>query len=69
MVERKPYDAIYEQIDPRTGAKLGWPRGSYAKFTDQLARLRAAEPHATAGRLIELEREAAQATSLRPTPT
>ena len=62
IVERKPYDAVYEQMDPRTDAKLGRPRGSYAKFTDHLARLRAAEPHATAGRLIELEREAAQAT-------
>jgi hypothetical protein len=50
------------QVDPRTGAKLGRWRDSYAKFTDHLARLRAAEPHATAGRLIELEREAAQAT-------
>ena len=62
IVERKPYDAVYEQVDPRTGAKLGRRRGSYAKFTDHLARLRAAEQHATAGRLIELEREAAQAT-------
>ena len=62
IVERKPYDAVYEQNDPRTGAKLGRARGSYAKFTDHLARLRAAEPHATAERLIELEREAAQAT-------
>ena len=60
--ERKPYNAVYEQVDPRTGAKLGRPRGSYAKYADHLARLRAAEPHATAGRLIELEREAAQAT-------
>ena len=33
-----------------------------AKFADHLARLKAAEPHATAERLIELEREAAQAT-------
>ena len=49
-------------VDPRTGDKLGRPRGSYAKFTDHLARLQAAEPHATAERLIELEREAAQAT-------
>src|SRR5258708_20329584 len=62
LVERKPYDAVYGQVDPRTGAKLGRPRGSYAKFADHLARLRAAEPHATAERLIELEREAAQAT-------
>ena len=62
VVERKPYDAVYQQVDPQTGAKLGRPRGSYAKFADHLARLKAAEPHATAERLIELEREAAQAT-------
>ena len=62
IVERKPYDAVYQQIDPRTGAKLGRARGRYATFADHLARLKAAEPHATAERLIELEREAAQAT-------
>jgi hypothetical protein len=62
IVERKPYDAVYSQIDPQTGAKLGRPRGSYAKFNDHLTRLTAAEPHATAERLIELEREAAKAT-------
>jgi hypothetical protein len=62
LVERQPYDTVYQQLDPRTGAKLGRPRGRYAKFADHLARLKAAEPHATAERLIELEREAAQAT-------
>jgi hypothetical protein len=62
VIERKPYDAVYQQVDPRTGAKLGRPRGSYAKFADHLARLQAAEPHATGERLIELEREAAKAT-------
>ena len=41
---------------------LGRPRGRYPTFADHLARLTAAEPHATAERLIELEREAAQAT-------
>ena len=61
-VERKPYDALYRQIDPRTGARLGRARGRYPTFADHLARLKAAEPHATAERLIELEREAAQAT-------
>ena len=61
-VERKPYDAVYRQLDPRTGAKLGRARGRYPTFADHLARLTAAEPHATAERLIELEREAAQAT-------
>ena len=62
IVQRAPYDAVYQQIDPRTGARLGRARGRYATFADHLARLRAAEPHATAERLIELEREAAQAT-------
>ena len=61
-VERAPYDAVYRQTDPRTGAKLGRPRGRYPTFADHLARLTAAEPHATAERLLELEREAAQAT-------
>ena len=61
-VDRQPYDAVYRQIDPRTGAKLGRPRGRYPTFADHLARLQAAEPHATAERLIELEREAARAT-------
>jgi hypothetical protein len=61
-VQRTPYDAVYQQIDPRTGAKLGRSRGRYPTFADHLARLRAAEPHAATERLIELEREAAQAT-------
>ena len=61
-MERKPYDAVYRQTDPRTGARLGRPRGRYPTFADHLARLKAAEPHATAERLIELERQAAQAT-------
>jgi len=62
VVQREPYEAVYRQVDPRTGARLGRARGRYATFADHLARLRAAEPHATAERLIELEREAARAT-------
>ncbi len=62
VVQREPYEAVYQQIDPRTGARLGRARGRYPTFAEHLARLRAAEPHATAERLIELEREAAQAT-------
>jgi hypothetical protein len=61
-VDRQPYDAVYRQTDPRTGAKLGRARGRYPTFADHLARLQAAEPHATAERLIELERQAARAT-------
>ena len=62
IVQRKPYEAVYQQIDPRTGFRLGRARGRYATFADHLARLHTAEPHATTERLIELEREAAQAT-------
>jgi hypothetical protein len=62
VVERKPYDVVYQQRDPRTGDKLGRARGRYARYANHLARLKAAEPHATAERVIELEREAAQAT-------
>ena len=62
IVQRKPYEAVYQQIDPRTGVRLGRALGRYPTFADHLARLQAAEPHATAERLIELEREAAQAT-------
>jgi hypothetical protein len=61
VVERGPYEGVYQQRDPRTGEKLGRARGNYLTFVDHLARLRAAEPHATAERLIELEREAAKA--------
>ncbi len=62
VVQRGPYEAVYRQVDPRTGVRLGRARGRYATFADHLARLRAAEPHATAERLIELERDAARAT-------
>ncbi len=62
VVERRPYDAVYQQRDPRTGDKLGRACGRYATFADHLAQLKAAEPHATAERVIELEREAAQVT-------
>ena len=69
VVERGPYEQVYRQLDPRTGEKLGRARGSYARFADHLARFRAAEPHATAERLLELEREAAQATRQAPVYT
>jgi hypothetical protein len=62
IVQRKPYEAVYQQLDPRTGARLGRASGRYTTFAEHLARLRAADPHATTERLIELEREAAQAT-------
>jgi hypothetical protein len=66
VVEREPYELVYRQIDPRTGEKLGRSRGGYLKFADHLARFQAAKPHATAERLLELGREAAQATRQAP---
>ena len=40
VVEREPYEAVYRQVDPRDGTKLGRSPGGYAKFADHLARLR-----------------------------
>ncbi len=37
LVERQSYDAVYRQVDPRTGATLGRPRGRYPTFADHLA--------------------------------
>jgi hypothetical protein len=68
-VERAPYDLVYGQVDPRTGERLGRARGEYVTFADHLARLQAAEPHATAERQVELERLAAQATRRSPAYT
>ena len=49
----------------------GWAGvpGGYAKTRDILARMLAAEPHATAERRLELEREAAQQTRRSPAYT
>ena len=68
-VERKTYDAVYQQVDPRDGSKLGRRPGGYAKYADHLAKLMEAEPHATGERLAELERMAAQATRKSPAYT
>ena len=69
VVERRQYEMVYRQLNPATGQKLGRARGNYATFADHLARLKSAEPHATAERLLELEREAAQATRRSPAYT
>jgi hypothetical protein len=42
VVEREPYNAVYQQLDLRTGEKPGRCRGNYVKFTDHMTRLRAA---------------------------
>lgn len=69
QVDRVPYEAVYRQVDPRDGTKLGNSPGGYAKFAEHLARLTAAEPQATSERLLELERQAAQATRKSPAYT
>jgi len=69
MVERPVYEAVYRQLDPRTGERLGRAPAGHAKFAALLAELKAAEPHATAERLLELERQAAQATRKTPAYT
>jgi hypothetical protein len=61
QVDREPYDAVYSQRHPRTGEQLGRRPGNYASKTMILGRLLAAEPHATAERVRELEREAERA--------
>jgi hypothetical protein len=69
LVEEEPYLKVYAQVDPRTGEKLGRSPGGYAKFGEILARKLAAEPHATAERVLELEREAARETRRSPAYT
>jgi AAA domain/TrwC relaxase len=69
QVEREPYEAVYRQVDPRDGTRMGRRPGGYARYAEHLARLEAAEPHATSERLLELERQAAAATRKSPAYT
>jgi len=69
LVEEEPYLNVYAQVDPTTGEKLGRAPGGYAKFGEILARKLTAEPHATAERVLELEREAARETRRSPAYT
>jgi len=69
QVDRKPYEAVYRQVDPRDGTQLGRKPGGYAKYADHLGKLLAGEPHATSERVAELERHAAQATRKSPAYT
>lgn len=59
-VKRDDYDAVYSQVNPVTGEKLGRSAPRYEGYQPILERLMEAEPHATAERLLELEREARQ---------
>jgi AAA domain/TrwC relaxase len=69
VVEAAPFLAVYRQVHPVTGERLGRAPGGYATAKDILARLLAGEPHATAERRRELEREAAQQTRRSPAYT
>jgi len=69
-VEKEPYLAVYQMVDPRTGDKLpGRAPGNYAKFDQVFQRKLAAEPHATRERWLQLEREAAQEVRRSPVYT
>ena len=62
-VDRPAYEQVYQQVDPRDGSRLGRRPAAYTgQYEANLARLKAAEPHATAERVRELEIEAARAT-------
>jgi hypothetical protein len=62
QVERAVYDRVFGQEHPVTGEQLGRRRAAGSSYRRHLAGLLAAEPHATAGRRLELEREAARLT-------
>jgi hypothetical protein len=69
VVEEAPFLAVYQQVHPVTGERMGRAPGRYATKTDVLAGLLEAEPHATGERRVELEREAAQRTRRSPAYT
>ena len=54
-VERGPYDKVYSQVHPQTGEQLGRKPAGKDKYDHLLASLKAAEPHATAERIRELQ--------------
>src|SRR5690349_14425889 len=68
MEENGPYTQVYGQINPVTGGQLGRaPRGAEGMRAAILAKLEAAEPHATRERHWQLARQAAhQAHSSAP---
>jgi TrwC relaxase/AAA domain len=69
VVDAAPFLAVYRQVHPVTRQRMGRTPGGYAKTKEILARMLAAEPHATAERRLELEREAAQHTRRSPAYT
>ena len=59
-VEREPYDKTYSQIHPQTGEQLGRKPSGRDKYDQLLNSMKAAEPHATAERIHEMQRIAHQ---------
>ena len=55
-VEHEPYDKVYSQIHPETGEQLGRKPSGRDKYDELLNRMKAAEPHATAERIHEMQR-------------
>ena len=60
VVDREPYDKVYAQIHPQTGEQLGRKPSGRDKYDQLLNGMKAAEPHATAERVHELQRIAHQ---------
>ncbi|HUZ53099.1 MAG TPA: relaxase domain-containing protein, partial [Streptosporangiaceae bacterium] len=64
QVDKAAYLAVYKQVHPLTGEKMGSSPGSYSRFEENLARKLAAEPHATEARKQELRAEAHKETRM-----
>jgi hypothetical protein len=72
QVDHETYLVVYGErpVDPRTGEPLGGPKRDYTRsYEAKLAQLKAAEPHATADKVAELERQARQMTRQSPAYT
>ena len=59
-VEREPYGKVYSADHPETGEQLGRKPSGRDKYDELLNRMKAAEPHATAERIHEMQRIAHQ---------
>jgi TrwC relaxase len=69
-VEPDTFRRVYSLEDPVTGERLGGPRRDFTRsYEVRVAQLLAAEPHATAGRVHELEQQARRDTRQSPAYT
>jgi hypothetical protein len=70
QVESGKFRRVYALANPVTGERLGGPRRDFSRsYENRLAQLLAAEPHATAERVNELEQQARRDTRQSPTYT